>query len=170
MAAKGLPRNPTALNDLLGSILDPVLRKRAGISLSLVQSWPEIAGPFAGERSRPEKVIWPRGKASGAGAAATLVIACEASAALELQHETSEIIARVNGFLGHAAIGKVKLVQKGVLPDAAPPRDKPGPITGEERAAIARLTAGIENAGLRAALDRLGASVKGRRRPGIKSP
>lgn len=169
MAAKGLPRNPTALNDLIGSIVDPVLRKRAGISLSLVQSWPEIAGPFAGARSRPEKVVWPRGKGSDAGTA-TLVIACEASAALELQHETSEIIARVNGFLGHAAIGRVKLVQKGVLPDAPPPRAKPGPISGAERAAIARLTAGIEDPGLKAALERLGASVKGKGRGGLKSP
>jgi hypothetical protein len=170
MAANRAQRNPTPLNDLVGSILDPVLRKRAGISLSLVQSWEEVVGPHAASRSRPERVIWPRGKgAREALGGATLVVACEASAALELQHETSEIIARVNGFLGHQAVGKVKLVQKTVTTEPFRARAKPMPISREESQAIARLTAAIEDEGLRAALQRLGASVRASRREGIKS-
>src|SRR5690606_35845229 len=31
--------NPVAVSDLAAQILDPVLRKRAGISIGLVQSW-----------------------------------------------------------------------------------------------------------------------------------
>lgn len=181
MAAKGPPRNPgqrpasraggqpTALNDLLAGIVDPVLRRRAGISLSLVQSWAEVVGPFAAERSRPEKVAWPRTGGRDAAGAATLVIACEASAALELQHETGEIIARVNAFLGLRAIGKIRLVQKPVAAAAPARRPDPLPLDAGSMAEIARMTAPIEDAGLRAALERLGASVKGSRRP-LKSP
>ena len=33
------------MSDLATAILDPVLKKRAGISIGLVQSWEEIAGP-----------------------------------------------------------------------------------------------------------------------------
>ena len=47
MAGKGHDRNPVAVSDLATAILDPVLRRRAGISIGLVQSWEEIAGPTA---------------------------------------------------------------------------------------------------------------------------
>ena len=45
MAGKGPDRNAVAVSDLATAILDPVLRKRAGISIGLVQSWDEIVGP-----------------------------------------------------------------------------------------------------------------------------
>ena len=38
------PRGPVAVSDLASAILDPVLRRRAGISVGLVQSWDEIVG------------------------------------------------------------------------------------------------------------------------------
>ena len=41
---------------------------------------------------------------------AALVIACEGAAALRLQHETGEIIERVNAFLGFGAIGRLELL------------------------------------------------------------
>ena len=47
---------------------------------------------------------------------ATLVIACEGFAALHVQHETGEIIGRVNAFLGFNAIGRIRIVQKPVTP------------------------------------------------------
>lgn len=177
MAAKGpfrnpkpVPRHATPLNDLVSGILDPVLRKRAGISLSLVQSWDEVVGPFAAARSRPEKVIWPR-KAQDRDAfqPATLVIACESSAALELQHETAEIIARVNSFLGFGAIGKIRLVQKQIAVEEVVRREKPRPLDRHEQEAIRGMTARIEDPALRASLERLGATVKGSRPPRIKS-
>ncbi|MCB1418612.1 MAG: DUF721 domain-containing protein, partial [Notoacmeibacter sp.] len=73
--------------------------------------------------SRPERIVWPR-RASDDDPfePATLVVACEGFAALALQHETNEVIARVNAFLGFAAIGRVKIVQK---PVRAPEKPKP---------------------------------------------
>ena len=44
MAGKGPDRNAVAVSDLATAILDPVLRKRAGISIGLVQSWEDIVG------------------------------------------------------------------------------------------------------------------------------
>ena len=52
--------NPVPVSDLATEILDPVLRKRAGISIGLVQSWEEIAGPRLASRTRPERIQWPR--------------------------------------------------------------------------------------------------------------
>ncbi|TIS30249.1 MAG: DUF721 domain-containing protein, partial [Mesorhizobium sp.] len=56
MAGKRPFGNPVPVSDLATQILDPVLRKRAGMSIGLVQSWEEIAGPRLASRSRPEKI------------------------------------------------------------------------------------------------------------------
>ena len=50
---------------------------------------------------------------------AVLVIACEGVAALHLQHETGEIISRINAFFGFNAIGRIRIVQKPVTVDKA---------------------------------------------------
>ena len=113
------------VSDLASAILDPVLRKRAGISIGLVQSWDEIAGPRLAGHTRPEKIVWPRRMhEDDPFQPATLVIACEGFAALHVQHETGEIIGRVNAFLGFNAIGRIKIVQKPVR------RGRPGRSRG----------------------------------------
>ena len=60
MAGKRPFGNPVPVSDLATEILDPMLRKRAGISVALVQSWEEIVGPKLATSSRPEKINWPR--------------------------------------------------------------------------------------------------------------
>ncbi len=131
MTGKGGRGNPVAVNDLASAILDPVLRKRTGISIGLVQSWDEIAGLRLAARTRPEKIVWPRRiHENDPFQPATLVIACDGSAALHLQHETGEIIGRVNAFLGFAAIGRIKIVQK---PVTAPETARQRPIASVER-------------------------------------
>lgn len=165
MAGKWTGGNPVPVSDLAGEILDPVLRRRAGISIALIQSWEEIAGERLAARSRPEKIAWPRRmNEDDPFAPATLVIACEGSAALHLQHETGEIIARVNAFLGFSAIGRVKLVQKPVRSEAAAPKPRLRALSGAEEARLSQVVGAVEDAGLRAALERLGRSVAGSKR------
>ncbi len=87
MAGKPSFRNPVPVSDLAGGILDPMLRRRTGMSLALVQSWEEIAGSRLAARSRPEKIQWPRRlHEDDPFEPATLVVACEGVAALHLQH------------------------------------------------------------------------------------
>ena len=50
MAGRTPYGNPVPVSDLATKILDPVLRKRAGISIGLFQSWEEIAGPRLASR------------------------------------------------------------------------------------------------------------------------
>ncbi len=96
---------------------------------------------------------------------ATLVIACEGAAALHLQHETGEIISRVNSFLGFRAVGRIKIVQKPV--GLAEERRKPQlrPLTGPEKSRISETVGLIEDDGLRASLEQLGATILGSRKP-----
>jgi hypothetical protein len=166
MAGKGPDRNAVAVSDLTTRILDPVLRRRAGISVGLVQSWEDIVGTRLAQSSRPEKVQWPRRiHDDDPFEPAVLVIACEGVAALHIQHETAEIISRVNAFLGFSAIGRIRIVQKPVRPPEARRKPAPRAISAEEKTRLAGTVGKIEDADLRASLERLGATILGMRKP-----
>ncbi|CCV12422.1 DUF721 domain-containing protein [Mesorhizobium sp. STM 4661] len=166
MAGKRPFGNPVPVSDLATEILDPVLRKRAGMSIGLVQSWEEIAGPRLAGRSRPEKIQWPRRMhEDDPFEPAVLVIACEGMAALHLQHETGEIINRVNAFLGFNAVGRIRIVQKPVLSQKLRPKPAARPLNDAEKSKLSRTVGKIEDDGLRASLERLGATILGQRKP-----
>lgn len=157
---------PVPVSDLVSDVLDPVLRKRAGISVALVQSWEEIVGDRLAASSRPERIAWPRRRDPDEPfAPATLTIACSGAAALRLQHQTSEIIARVNAFLGFAAIGRIAFVQKPVASAAPVRRPLPRKLSEREEAGLSRAVSSIEDDELRRSLERLGRSVLGSRKP-----
>lgn len=155
-----------SVSDLAGELLDPVMRKRAGISIEIVQSWAEIAGDRLASCTRPIKIQWQRRVSDqDPFEPATLVIACTGAAALRVQHETAEIISRVNSFLGFAAIGRIKIAQKQLTELG---RQKPPvlrPLDRAERERLEHLTQGIENEGLKESLRRLGANVLARKKP-----
>lgn len=161
--------NPVPVSDLATEILDPVMRRRAGVSIGLVQSWDEIVGTRLAGRTRPEKIQWPRRmNEDDPFEPAVLVIACEGAAALHLQHETAEVVGRVNSFLGFPAIGRIRIVQKPVRQPEAPPRSRPRTLTAPEKARLAAAVGGIEDDGLRQSLERLGASILGSRDSGVR--
>jgi hypothetical protein len=162
MAGKRQGRFAVPLGDAVTTILDPVLRKRAGMSTALLQSWDEIAGERLAANTRPERIAWPRrAYEDDPFEPATLVIACEGAMALRLQHETTEIISRVNSFLGFAAIGRIRIVQKPV--ETGMERQKPvlRPLTGDEEARLSRTVGPIADEGLRASLEQLGRTLIG---------
>ncbi|MBD0416009.1 DUF721 domain-containing protein [Oryzicola mucosus] len=156
---------PRQISEISESILDPLLRKRAGISLGLVQSWEEIAGARLAERTRPEKIVWPRRlRENDPFEPATLIIACEGSAALHLQHETGEVISRVNAFLGFNAIGRIKIVQKPVVRHGEQVKPRLRVLTEAEKSRLSGVVSGIEDEGLKAALEKLGTAVLGEKK------
>lgn len=166
MTGKRRYGNAAPVGDLAAGILDPVLRKRAGITIGLVQSWEEIVGSRMAETTRPQKIVWPRrAHEDEPFEPGTLVIACEGLAALHLQHESGEVISRVNSFLGFAAIGRLKIVQK---PVAAAPKQRPAlrDLSREETTRLDGLVRDIEDEGLRQSLTRLGRSVLGEHKAG----
>lgn len=165
MAEKRRPYNAQPVSDLSTAILDPVLRKRAGISVGLVQSWEEIVGQKVAASSRPEKIQWPRrASEDDPFQPATLIIACEGLAAMRIQHETTEIIGRINSYLGFPAIGRIRLVQKPVQHFARKQRPELRALTPSENSRLSETLGAIEDEGLRRSLEALGRAVIGRRR------
>lgn len=144
---------------LVNAVLDPVLAKRAGLSLALVDAWPEIAGAGVAECSCPLKINWPRrAHEDDPFRPGVLVVAADAAAALHIQHQSGEIVARINAFMGFQAIGRVKLVQKTVSPAPAPER-RTRPLTEAETDRIDSLADEFHDDRLREAVRRLGRSV-----------
>jgi hypothetical protein len=165
MAAKKRTAYPQPLSDVASAILDPVLRRRAGISIGLVQSWEEIAGERLATSTRPERVLWPRrAHEDDPFAPATLVIACEGMAALRLQHETGEIIQRINAFLGFAAIGRIRIAQKPVNSGTGKAKPVFRQLSPAEESRITGVVQYIENDGLRTSLANLGKTIMASRK------
>ncbi|SJZ71037.1 DUF721 domain-containing protein [Consotaella salsifontis] len=161
---KKAKRGAQLIGDLVAPILDPVLARKAGMSSTLAAAWADIAGSRLAETTRPERLLWPpRRDADDPFRPATLVVACEGPAALLLQHQTREMIARVNALFGYGAVDRIKIVQRPVR--RAKPSRKPvlRDLKPADRQQIDRLTAGVEDEKLREALAAYGASVLQRR-------
>lgn len=143
---------------LINKILDPHLAKRAGISMALMDAWREIVGEDLAASSMPLKVTWPRRSGEeDAFKSGTLIVAAEGMAALHLQHQTGEVIDRVNAFMGYHAIDRIKLSQKPV--DTRKPKKRQRPVTETDKRKVEDLAKDIEDEELRASITRFGLSV-----------
>ncbi|MBA5724142.1 DUF721 domain-containing protein [Candidatus Liberibacter sp.] len=157
-------------SEIFRGLVDPLLCRRAGISMSLIGAWSEIVGE-ASSYCRPDKILWTQGDfrveaKNGLGrddSSGVLVVACEGSRALFLMHDQSRIIASVNDFFGFCVVNRMRIVQK---PMIAVSRKKSLiasisiPVLKEEDCKrIDEVTEGIENEHLRKALTRFGYAV-----------
>jgi hypothetical protein len=157
-------RGARPVGDLVAGLLDPVLARKAGMTSGLIAAWPELVGPRLEGVTRPEKLVWPpRRYEDDPFEPATLVVACEGASVLRLQHGTSELLSRVNGFFGYGAVARIKIVQRAV--SAPRPNRKPvlRRLRPEEEAGIADMTSRIEDPKLRAALIAFAQSMTSRR-------
>src|ERR1700742_2638423 len=146
------------LSVLLGDIFSDVYAKQGFAARELVTRWAEIIGSDLSEHCEPLKMQWPRPVEGQQVEPATLVLRVEGPMALEIQHASDVILQRVNRFFGWSAVGRLALRQ-GPLSR----RDRPRPSRAPDAAEVARVAqtlSSIEDDDLRAALARLGASIK----------
>jgi hypothetical protein len=147
------------LADLIDDCLAPALAAQGFAGRAIVSLWPEIVGERLALRTRPLKIDWPRRRPAPGEMSepATMVVRVEGAFALEMQQMGPLVLERVNTHLGWRAVGKLVLKQGPV--DAPAARAAPRPPDPAIVAQIARQVAGIEDSGLREALERLGRSV-----------
>lgn len=142
---------PTRAGLLLPEAAARAYRKHGFAESRLLTDWAAVVGERLAEISLPEKL-------SRDGA---LTVRVSPAFALELQHMEPKILERIAGFFGHRAVTRIKLRQGEVEPVAPPATIRPRDLTEDEDAALGARLAGIEDEGLRAALDRLGRAVIG---------
>ena len=108
---------PRPVGQLLTAVTRAAFRKRSPASAQLMADWADIAGPALAAIAAPRRL-------SGT----TLVLACAGPAALELQHQSTELAARINGHLGRVAVTGFRFVQDLAAPPVPvrPPRKAPG--------------------------------------------
>ncbi|WP_102960024.1 DUF721 domain-containing protein [Mangrovicella endophytica] len=159
-------RGAQPVSDLMAALMDPILARRSGMTSGLVTAWPEIVGPRLQDVTRPEKIAWPpRRDIDDPHEPATLVVACEGAAVLRLQHQSGEIIARVNAFFGYGAVDRMRIVQKPVHVQRVSRKPKTRPLAAAEEARIDAMVARIEDPALKRALEAYGRSVFARLPP-----
>jgi hypothetical protein len=150
------------LAEFLDACLSPSLAAQGFATSDIIMAWPEIVGGRLAAFTQPLKIEWKR-KAPHADPEtrpepATLVVRVESAFALELQHMAPTVIDRVNTYYGWRCIGKIVLKQGPVRRVEA--RKPPPPVlTPEDKAKVSSAIGGIEEEGLKAALDRLGQAI-----------
>lgn len=148
------------LAELVEGALGDALAKRGFAGSDIVLNWNEIVGEALGKRSEPVKVQWPprRPGQEQPVEQAVLHVRVESAFALEVQHRAPVIIERINGYLGWACIGRLRLEQ-GPVGRGRRPRTTVQPPTPEALAKADEASAGIEDDALKRAVARLGAAV-----------
>lgn len=148
--------------------------KHGFAAASLITDWTEIVGKDLARLTRPEKLKWPRGiekyvetdDDDRGRPGATLTLRVDPAAALDVQYRAAQIIERINGYFGYRAVADLRIVQAGSDDEFAPPPPQPAPrphrAAGAPAVATAALGA-VDDEGLRAALERLAASIISRR-------
>ncbi|KXV56561.1 hypothetical protein AD948_16910 [Acetobacter senegalensis] len=100
-----------SLAALLPAVTAPAFRRRNPASVQLFTDWSDIVGPAHTAVTTPSKL-----------AAGTLTIACAGPVAMELQHLSDALIARINTWCGQALVARLRFVQDpkaGMRPAAA---------------------------------------------------
>lgn len=137
--------------------LDDQFGRGAG---ALEPRWREIVGERLARVTRPQKLTTGRGGSGG-----TLELRVSGPAALLVQHQSEDIIQRVNLFLGAGSVEKLRIAQGPVKPlpvNSAKPRPRSRAVLPPLPASVeADLASAIEDAPdrLKAALQKLGRAV-----------
>jgi len=127
----------------------------------LLAHWSAIAGEEFARHTTPVKLTFPHGGGQDGRTGGTLLIAVPQALALELQHESATLLARINGFFGYRAVARLAFTPKAVAGIA----DRPvlRPLSAGEQDAIALSVASIADSPVREALTSFGASLMARR-------
>ena len=156
--AKPGPSSAKPLSVLLSDVFSDAYAKQGFAARELVTRWTTIVGPELSAHCEPLKMQWPRPVEGQPPEPATLVLRVEGPMALEIQHSSDVILERVNRFFGWSAVGRLALRQ-GPLSRRDRPRPSPAPDP-QDVDQIAQTLTSVEDDALRAALARLGATIK----------
>jgi hypothetical protein len=114
--------------------------------------WPEIVGEQLARSTLPERLSHAAGRSGGA----TLTIRVASAFAPHVQHLTPLIIEKINTFYGHAAVGRIALVQRPLPPRKVLAVREERPLSAGEEAELAARLEHVGDQGLREALTALG--------------
>lgn len=150
----------------------PALRKRGLAVAGVLADWHRIVGAFLAGATAPEKLVPGRALPEGGRDAGVLHLRVGSPAlAPEIAHLAPQIIEKVNGYFGYRAVARLHILHAPVSrPDTRPENRRenrrdgvaPPDAAPADKDSVRRQTAGVEDDGLRDALQRLGEAVAAR--------
>jgi hypothetical protein len=150
-------RGPQAFAQDAGALLKHHLAAHGFGDVDLVTRWAAIAGASLAQRCLPQRL-------SGKGEdGATLTLLADDRAALELQHQTPQLIDKINTYFGRPVVKKIKIIV-GDIPQPVVPPPHVRPLTAAEEATLAEAIDAIADPELRSAFTRLGREALARSR------
>ena len=177
---RSFPRRPDAgratsgmlaVGSFVAGLAGKAFAKYGFATAGLITDWAAIAGQELALYTRPERLKWPPAGIDGKDAprrqGATLLLRVDAARGLDVQFRARQIIERINGYFGYAAVAELRILQAPIATPAA--AGKPHvPIKGSANGARPPPVADedlmrISDAALRDALGRLGEGVRGAR-------
>jgi len=138
---------PRELGQIIPRLTRPAFRKASPQGAQILADWAEIAGPGPLGAAQPVRL-----------SAGTLTLACPGALALEISMLAPQVIERINGHLGRAAVRRLAFVQSAAAVPQAARRRLPRAeveLPAATQAALETLPEGP----LRDALARLGQEV-----------
>ena len=158
------PRPAPPASRALAPLIKQLDEKFGRGASALEPRWREIVGDQLARVTRPQKLTKGRAGPNGERMGGTLELRVAGPAALLVQHQSEQILSRVNLFLGPGSVDKLRIAQGPVKPLpilAASTRGSRRRIDPLDAAAEAELVQSLEPAptGLKAALANLGRAV-----------
>jgi hypothetical protein len=164
---KPFRKGPQPLQQIVEGCLEPSLRSRGFTSNAVHLHWTEIVGSTLAQWSEPVLLKWPSippgADPSLPKASAVLTVKVEGAFALDLQHQTPQIIERVNSFFGWRCVERITLKQGPIRKAAPAPAKRRKELSVEASRKLDSLLVGVEDPQLKATLARLGIGVMTRR-------
>lgn len=136
---------------ILPKVTAQSLGKQGFAAASVITDWALIVGKELADVTLPQRIAFPVGKRSHG----TLHLRVAGAMALDVQHRSPQILARINGYFGYAAVAHLKLSQGAIARPAAASRPEGSqvPAKGVEASPDAAPP------DVAAALERLGAAI-----------
>lgn len=150
-----------AVGAFLPDVTKKAFEKFGFPAAALLTDWKAIVGPQLAAFTVPEKVKWPKvsqdeledGQRPDCEAGGTLLLRVDGPLAIELQHQSDQLLDRINRYFGYRAIAALRILQAPLNEIRVEPDRKPSP---RPRQVLSRARADdlakIENPELRAAL------------------
>lgn len=172
-APKGKSRRGGGLRALAATLPKVTARaygRRGFAEGGLAADWTSVVGRDIARRCQPQRLSFAR---SGPREGGTLTLRVDSGFALEMQHLEPLLIERLNSYFGYRAVAALTLRQGPLRHKPARAKPETAPLSAEEETRLQERLAAVEDPEVRAALGRLGRSVRqsrGKRRADVRKP
>lgn len=95
------------LGHLVQKWIEPVYKRRGFIDPQIISDWPRISSQEFAAFTRPNKIIFPRGKRLEG----TLYLDVKPSHALLIDYARDMLLERINAYFGYHAVSKIRILQ-----------------------------------------------------------